>query len=103
MAHEAVVHVEIDPERLSRSVRHHIEAHRDHIKADALREFAHTLQAQAIAAAKNPRTRCGQGSLGCHEAGAFDAFDQASRMAYALADELAGTAPERNGTEDDRG
>jgi hypothetical protein len=90
MAREAVVRVEIDDERLSQSVRRHIEEHRDHIKADALREFAHTLQAQAIAAAKGPAVRCAQGSLGCHQAGAFDAFDQASRMAATLADELAG-------------
>lgn len=90
MAHEAVVRVQLDEERLSESVRRHIEEHRDHIKADALREFAHALQAQAVATAKSPAGRCAQGSLGCHEAGAFDAFDQASRMATALADELAG-------------
>lgn len=116
MAHEAVVRVQIDDDRLGQAVRRHIEAHRDHIKADALREFAHTLQTQAIAAAKAPAGRCAQGSAGCHQAGAFDAFDHAARMAAALADELAGrdrTVPdgsgrprhdtERHGTEDDHG
>lgn len=75
-------------DRWIRSVRHHIEAIRDEVKAAALQEFANELSLMALEEAEGRPEGCRSGSSGCHQAGAFSALGRAAEAARTRADDL---------------
>jgi hypothetical protein len=75
-------------DRWIRSVRHHIEAIRDEVKAKALQEFAYELSLMASQEPQDLPGACGSNGLGCRQAGAFNALGRAAEAARARADDL---------------
>jgi hypothetical protein len=89
---ETVIRVQPDEEWLAERVGRAFAGHRDHVKAQALREFAHELQTLALAASEDPPAACTR-SHGCHQAERFGVLAEMSLLAYERAAELLADDP----------